>query len=461
VGVGALAGSTIMLLTIPWGLSIIKGGVTLGADGSANYKKKSKPGTSCLRMGITPEPSIRSNALVMVMTALIYLLIQGPAFAYAQDPGTEAIDDEVATEERWWALVGLVVAVAAFIFYIWLMAAQGSNANHEYVINAVALKAIEGESPVTLAGVIAPIMAEGVQKATEGSLASFSDSLINAAGKKRLETLIKPFYKRYDANGDGHISTAELRDLLRDLGEAVSVEEAGEWMRRLEGGGASASGTIELDEFTDAMLNYIREKARQNESPRRPTAEGGGMSTAEEDDEEEEEMPEDLAELSPAEQQRMIKMRAATLMSMGLALILVFSDPMVEVMSNVGTRIGVPPFYVAFVLAPLASNASELIASLNYAGKKTKKTITVSLAALEGAACMNNTFCLAIFMALVFFKHIAWKFTAETVSILICEFLVAIVAIQKTMTGVHAAFVLCLYPLAILLVALLEAAGYD
>ena len=43
----------------------------------------------------------------------------------------------------------------------------------------------------------------------------------------------------------------------------------------------------------------------------------------------------------------------------------------------------------------------------------------VSLAALEGAACMNNTFCLAIFMALVYFKGLAWKFSAETLTILV------------------------------------------
>ena len=34
VGVGALAGSTIMLLTIPWGASIIAGRVGLGPDGA-------------------------------------------------------------------------------------------------------------------------------------------------------------------------------------------------------------------------------------------------------------------------------------------------------------------------------------------------------------------------------------------------------------------------------------------
>ena len=146
---------------------------------------------------------------------------------------------------------------------------------------------------------------------------------------------------------------------------------------------------------------------------------------------------------------------------LGTLLVIVFSDPMVDVMSNVGTRLEVPPFYVAFCLAPLASNASELIASLAYAGKKTRKTITVSLSALEGAACMNNTFCLAIFMALIYFKELAWKFSAETISILIVELCIALLAACSTQKLWHAIIALALFPLSIALVAVLEANGYD
>ena len=153
--------------------------------------------------------------------------------------------------------------------------------------------------------------------------------------------------------------------------------------------------------------------------------------------------------------------RAAYMMTVGLTLILIFSDPMVDVMSNTGARLGVPPFYVSFILAPLASNASELIASLNYAAKKTKKTITVSLAALEGAACMNNTFCLAIFMALVYFKSLAWKFSAETLAILIVEGLVACIAMCATQKVYHAFLALTLFPLSLVFVAALEANGFD
>jgi Ca2+/Na+ antiporter len=73
------------------------------------------------------------------------------------------------------------------------------------------------------------------------------------------------------------------------------------------------------------------------------------------------------------------------------------------------------------VLAPLASNASELIASFNYAQKKTPKTISISMATLEGAACMNNTFGLAIFMFLIYYQNLAWEYLAETCVILLVQ----------------------------------------
>ena len=157
----------------------------------------------------------------------------------------------------------------------------------------------------------------------------------------------------------------------------------------------------------------------------------------------------------------MIKSRAAQKLFLGTALVVVFSDPMVDVMSEIGVRTGVPAFYVSFLLAPLASNASELLASMYYAGKKTQTSITISFAALEGAACMNNTFCLAIFMGLVYFKGIAWQYTAETLSIVFVQLAVAVFARKGTLTPVDGALILAIYPASVVLVAGLEAMGFD
>ena len=77
-------------------------------------------------------------------------------------------------------------------------------------------------------------------------------------------------------------------------------------------------------------------------------------------------------------------------MGLGTALVLLFSDPMVSVLQECGDRLGISPFYIAFVMAPLASNASELIASFNASRKKTAASITTSLQQLLGAAVMNK-----------------------------------------------------------------------
>merc|ERR1711981_1541012 len=94
-------------------------------------------------------------------------------------------------------------------------------------------------------------------------------------------------------------------------------------------------------------------------------------------------------------------------------------------------------------------------------GKKTQTSITISFAALEGAACMNNTFCLAIFMGLVYFKGIAWRYTAETLSIVFVQLAVAVFARKGTLTPVDGALILAIYPLSVVLVAGLEAMGFD
>ena len=53
----------------------------------------------------------------------------------------------------------------------------------------------------------------------------------------------------------------------------------------------------------------------------------------------------------------------------------------------------IPPFYISFILAPLASNGTELLAAYSFALKKTKKSITVSLSQLEGKPLTAATQC--------------------------------------------------------------------
>jgi len=71
----------------------------------------------------------------------------------------------------------------------------------------------------------------------------------------------------------------------------------------------------------------------------------------------------------------------------GLGIVGIYSDPMCDVLSamtntdytgSLGNHIPINPFFVSFIVTPICSNASELISSLAFAAKKTKKSISMT-----------------------------------------------------------------------------------
>ena len=311
-----------------------------------------------------------------------------------------------------------------------------------------------------------------------------------------LQRVLNHMFDRFDHNPkDQHLDKAELRSLVTTLhGTPFAEEDFEAWFQDLD---TDNDGMVSRREFVIAMKRYLSQGGRRNSltpvgadrvrsmnasSPNNGQATGAAdvelasanamaqhssshgagngptVNTGDSDSssEEEEEMPDDLKDLPHEEQMRKIKIRSCTLMFAGTALVLIFSDPMVDVLSALGTKMGVQPFYVSFVLAPLASNASELLASYNYALKKTRSSITISFSALLGAAIMNNTFCLAIFLALVFFQGLSWEFAAETISIVVVEACMFIIGRRVVHRVYHALLVMALYPLSLALVAVLE-----
>ena len=203
--------------------------------------------------------------------------------------------------------------------------------------------------------------------------------------------------------------------------------EAFEQAFRHNQGGAGYRKSGSKYSFLSPLAKYVGFSNGQTE----PLLEKGEENG--EQDEEEEEMPDDIARLPPEKQQRAIKIRAFLQMFFGTVLVLIFADPMVGALNKFGSLTGIPAFFVAFILAPLASNASEILAAYSFAQKKTVKHITISFSQLQGAACMNNTFCLGIFLIIIFSKEdLTWEYSSEALGILITEIFMIFVSQRKT-----------------------------
>eukprot|EP00854_Cymbomonas_tetramitiformis_P006151 gene6151-7376_t len=147
---------------------------------------------------------------------------------------------------------------------------------------------------------------------------------------------------------------------------------------------------------------------------------------------------------------------------LGVLTVSIFSEPMVDAVDGFSNSMGLPTFYVSFILTPFASNASELVSSLKFAAKKKKKNISLTYSQIWGAITMNNTMVLGLFLLIVYTKNLEWKYTAETASVLLPIWLSAYWGYGSVNIPTSAAgYFLALYPLSLGFCVILESLGID
>lgn len=467
VGVGALAGSTTMLLTIPWFLAVLAGRVNI-VNGAGTYSQKPKlnpPGHLSLnKTGVQPMPVVRNTGRIMLFTATSLLAIQAAALStgsFFAAEQTVATTKAAARSQRVPAILCLFVCLGFFFWYLYsqITATEEEIEYREDYVDGLKQKAIR-KGQISLTAAFKELWDIAVDTDETTGL------IVEERKKKHLSSLLQGFFHRYDMNDDNTIDKHELINLMRDLGEKCTPEETTMLYTELDSNG---DGKITLHEFVAAMPRFIRSRAHARIDPASTPdriavpqdTEFGGVATERsgqqhEEEDEIEEVPRDLRDDKPETQIKKIKNRSFSMMAVGTAMVLIFSDPMVNVMSDFGERIGVEPFYISFVLAPLASNASELLAAYSYALKKTRKTITISFSTLLGAAILNNTFVLSIFMFLIAVKGLAWQFSAETASIILVEVVVGWMSQKRILTLRHGIQILLMFPVTLGAVMFLE-----
>eukprot|EP00013_Stygamoeba_regulata_P020824 CAMPEP_0177646148 /NCGR_PEP_ID=MMETSP0447-20121125/9620_1 /TAXON_ID=0 /ORGANISM="Stygamoeba regulata, Strain BSH-02190019" /LENGTH=619 /DNA_ID=CAMNT_0019148663 /DNA_START=55 /DNA_END=1911 /DNA_ORIENTATION=- len=398
VGVGTLAGSTVMLLTVPWAGSMflartdIKHGEALESVCTIPLKDVKRAFT---QSGVSMDQDTAIGARIMLVTASSYLIMQGVAFYYlAHDESSESSQqqyDHDAHGERWFALTGGIVCALFLVAYCVYqvmsprLQQQKIDMARKIHVQRRALLALKKRAlAVTGTDSLAFLPTDGSGTADDGSDAE-------THGEKTL--LLAADSESSDDDVD-----------IRDVGLA--------WR--------SAAQQIQANE------------------------------TEGDDDDDDDD---DIGDMSPRE----IAIRAAIQLTVGTLVVSIFSDPMVEVITMFGETVNVPSFYISFIVTPFCSNASELISSLMFAAKKRRKNTTLTYSALYGAATMNNTLCLGIFCFLIFARKLAWVYSAETMSILFVTLCVGIPASFMTTFRLYwALIIITLYPLSLLLVYILE-----
>jgi Ca2+/Na+ antiporter len=458
VGVGTLAGSTIMLLTIPWLASIVMGRVDLAADGkSALYKTKAKQGNkfSLFRSGVESESDVRVNAWIMVGTTISYFVIQGPDWAGKTSETGSA------------ALATLILSAVLFVAYCGYQLYSSRSQDFQR------LRAVEARKKAFANHVVDLATLAIIEEQTASDPTANNVALKSVVGGEVTSAALRKIFDQYDTDKSGELSKSELKAMFKELGYRIAADELDAILVEIGG----ADRLVQFDEFERAMSVFIRERVERREAKGNKTLRSVGLtskpvsrqaslnggtgtgaaaallptahsSMTEEEEEEEEEEEDENEHMTPAQ----IRMRAFLTLLLGVGLVTFFSDPMVSAIGEIGTRSNIPPFVLSFIVTPLVSNASELISSIMFAGRKTSKSITMTFSALLGAATMNNTLCLAIFAALVYFKNLEWTYGPQVTVIILVQVAVGVLASFRV-TPLYMGFVaLALYPLSLIIV---------
>jgi len=460
VGIGALAGSTIMLLTIPWALSIYSGRVDI-VDGNPMYKKNPKltPGLSFSKTltetGVSLSKEIRHGGIIMALTTIPYFIIQIPALFL------RGSNREIAEGEHWWSLTAFILCVIGLVLYMRMQLKFSNQGQDKDKRIAIAKKTLQA-GKMSLRGIIKSTI-QSIESKNPDSASDYGAteySTLSPEITSVLKGLLLDAFAAYDSDQNGTLERSEIRVFLKDFHETIDEDDVTAILNKVDN---NHDDLISLDEFVLLCYHLIVFEDDGDcdtifkDTVRQVVFKEDGSEV----EDEVEEIPKDFCDLSPESQQMAIKLRAFKMLAIGTILVVYFSDPMVDVMGEIAIKANIPPFYVSFVLAPLASNSSEVLASIFYAKKKTRKTMRVSLSALEGAACMNNTFCLCIFMGLIYIRGLAWQYTAETASIVIVQFIIAYSVQKEVMTTGVALGVLLIFPLSLIFIAGLKYFGVD
>lgn len=401
--------------------------------------------------GVTTNDITAINAKIMMITSIVYVIVEIPLMI------THNVHAEPdATLAKNIALAGMTlcfVFLAAYcVFQVVSPSVQDAKTKARRQM-AIKLR----------------MRAQVMKMAARASNVGLAMQDQNAGGAAHIgEEMLLRAFNTFDLDRSGHIDCNNLKNVIKMFGFEPQDTDMTFIMKDFD---TDQDGQISRTEFVQAMHLWMQQTAgisKDQVSRDVNQALIADQENDDDDDDEDTDASDGWSCLECLSTETQIAIQSCALMLSGTGLVCVFSDPMVDAIDNFAREIRVQPFFVSFVVTPLASNASELVSSLIFASKKRKKNISLTFCQVYGAVTMNNTMCLGIFLALVYFKDLKWEYTAEVIAIIVSTFAIGMLSTGITCAKDRVTFPtwmapmsLLIYPLSLVLIIVLEAEPFN
>ncbi|KAF3965098.1 hypothetical protein CMV_010686 [Castanea mollissima] len=424
VGMGLLAGSTVMLLTILWSTCLVVGKCDL--ENSVAVDQKDTKVFSLTGSGVSTDIWTSYAARIMIISLIPFIIVQIPEVSQATSQSRLAI------------MISLIVSICLLlayslyqIFQPWIQKRRLTYAKHKHVISGI-LRNLKILTP---------------------------GKLFKEDGKPNTD-VIERLFKTIDQNSDGKLSAAELRALVVGIQlEEIDLDIEDAVAQVMEDFDKSHDSQVDVDEFVTGIsrwLNRARHFARsgkgQDDLSIRLLNKFQQQTKKEQDlfGDQNDEVVETI------ENAKWHAYRAVFMLLLGTIIAAVTADPLVDAVENFSTATSIPSFFVSFVILPFASS-SEVVSTLIFASKKKSRMASLMYSEIYGSVTMSNILSLAVFLGLVYFRDLTWDFSSEVLVIIIVCIVMGLIASFRTTFPLWISLVAyALYPLSLLLVYILN-----
>ncbi|GLT48631.1 hypothetical protein SLA2020_222440 [Shorea laevis] len=425
IGMGLLAGSTVMLLTVIWGSCVVVGRCDLqdsvAVDGT-NTKGFSLTGT-----GVSTDIWTSYAAWIMVVSVTPFIVVQLPQILNSTSARNLAV------------LIALILSLAMLVSYClyqvfqpWIQSRRIAYAKHKHVMSGI-LKHLKQHA---------------------------LGRLLTDKGEPN-EDIIKKLLHTIDENHDQLLSAGELRALIVGiLFEEIDLDKDDAVNKVMKDFDTSNDQFISEREFVAGISKWLNEANHAvgyspDSGPHKFIQDFHLQTRGEHrllgaDGEQSDEVVEGV------ENPRWNSLKAVLMLLLGTLIAVAFADPLVDAVDNFSDATSIPTFFVSFIVLPLATS-SEAVSGIIFASRKRQRTTSLTFSMVYGAVTMNNVLSLSVFLALVYVRGLTWDFSSEVLIILIvCLVMGAFASFRTTFPLWTCLVAFILYPFSLALVCVLD-----
>ncbi|XVF78713.1 hypothetical protein PTKIN_Ptkin14bG0157600 [Pterospermum kingtungense] len=348
VGMGLLAGSTVMLITVIWGSCVVVGRCdlrdSLAIDGT-NIK-----GFHLTETGVSTDIWTCYAARIMAISVVPFVIVQLPQ-ALSSTSGRHLA-----------VLIALIVSLSMLVSYCvyqifqpWIQRRRLAFVKHKHVIS----------------GILRHLKKQALGK------------LLTDAGEPNAE-IIEKLFDTIDENRDGNLSASELKAFIIGIRfEEIDLDSDDAVRKVMADFDTSLDSRVQKMEFVEGITKWINRAKRTGGSYLEPNSETfkfidrfHEQTKREHDLLGSEEQSDETVE--GVEDPRWTSFKAVLMLLLGTIIAAVFADPLVDAVDDFSDATSIPSFFISFIALPLATNSSEAVSAIIFASRKKKRTASLT-----------------------------------------------------------------------------------